>query len=265
MYTPQVALAPIVTNLSGIGQVDGNGQGPLVQAPAPNHQIVDYSEYTKGELEMLLVQRDQDKQHCDREKSSLTHSRDWYKKRCVSLAANARNLENALVHLHSRVNFRPNRNVTDFGGYSLALSRNIAHASARATALMVAGGPERGAVKDAHTVLIYENRVEAAKQIIAREAYAAVDANFEVHCHKCDATGDEPVDRNKVHVSKITSLSIDSDVLAMVAPGTDNEIEVQSSVVDARCAFKEVALQDGVVRLPIDFLICKMGNPKIPF
>eukprot|EP00959_Pyramimonas_sp_CCMP1952_P438377 9177580-Pyramimonas_sp.AAC.1 len=69
-----------------------------------------------------------------------------------------------IVALKAQATFRPGRNVTTYGGYCLAVRRNVGHASAAATALMVTGEGE-GGVKDKNTVVSYEHRAAAGKVI----------------------------------------------------------------------------------------------------
>ena len=166
-----------------------------------------------GELEIMLADGQNDKMVLDREKVVLTRSRNWYKSRCEALVEANKELEQALVQTRAAVNFRPNRLCSTYGGYVLALRRNIAHASARATALMVAGDEVRGALTDPRTVVSYEHRLEVAKCLRSRAAYASSTPALEVHCVKCDATDEDSVDKMKVHVSTVDSVSVTLGVL----------------------------------------------------
>ena len=111
---------------------------------------------------------------------------------------------------------RPNRCVSVFGGYSLAMRRNLGHSGAKTAAMMITGfdgGPaadqmvQAHAVSDKKTIFIWEHRLAAAKFIKSMHSYQdwEADLGFEVHEWRADATHEESVEKAKVHLAIIAS------------------------------------------------------------
>ncbi|CAK0898653.1 unnamed protein product, partial [Prorocentrum cordatum] len=94
----------------------------------------------------------------------LTRNRDQWQQRAALLADQLaeRNQEEQVLMQAVRFRSGGRANVSLFGGCTLALRRNVAHAGGAATAAMVAGDELHGAVKDKRTVWTYEHRAAAA-------------------------------------------------------------------------------------------------------
>ena len=114
--------------------------------------------------------------------------------------------------------------ISTFGGYSLALKRNMAgHVGAAAAASLVAGDEERGGFGDKKVVISFEHKAAAAKRCRSAQCHAAFADSLvavelvhdsiapvpvsalEVHCFKGDATNQDAIGKEKVHTSLVSS------------------------------------------------------------
>jgi hypothetical protein len=84
-----------------------------------------------------------------------------------------------MTDLLAIVNFRPNRNVAIYGGYSMALRRNIGHVGAAAALTMVTGDDVHGDLKNRALVYRYEHRVAIAKVVLAGIHRTTFEADFD--------------------------------------------------------------------------------------
>eukprot|EP00959_Pyramimonas_sp_CCMP1952_P280681 5866976-Pyramimonas_sp.AAC.1 len=160
------------------------------------------------DLIVVLHQKEEDiatlKRDLERAQASARHHRA----RATLLKEQLDKSQSDLALTRAMVNFRPGRKVSHFGGYSLALRRNVAHASSLATAKMVLGADGQGQSGRA-PVTMYEFRLAAAKVVRAKEFYSHCDRDqsglLDVHLIKADATNSQAVQKAKVHVSIIHS------------------------------------------------------------
>eukprot|EP00959_Pyramimonas_sp_CCMP1952_P301973 6319117-Pyramimonas_sp.AAC.1 len=97
----------------------------------------------------------------------------YYMSRAANLKQQLDDMRDELVATRAMVDFLPGRSLSVYGGYALALRRNIAHASALATVRMVLGNDETEGptLKGRSQVVTYEYRLAAAKRIRATEFY----------------------------------------------------------------------------------------------
>ena len=116
--------------------------------------------------------------------------------------------------LIAKINFRPGlRNVSCFGGYSLAIKRNDAGAStgAGAAAMLVAGDDFRGGLHDKKVVLKYEHLAACAKRCRSALLHSEfledglawqerISNSFEIFSYRGDAANQEAIQHEKVHV-----------------------------------------------------------------
>ena len=128
----------------------------------------------------------------------------YYKGKSSTLQGQLVQVRQESQQLVAKINVRPgSRNVSTFGGYSLAIKRNAAgHVGAAAAAQLVAGDDFRGGLHDKNIVLKYEHRAACAKRCRAFQECAEfidnidfgkedIDISFEVFSYKRDATNQE--------------------------------------------------------------------------
>jgi hypothetical protein len=84
-----------------------------------------------------------------------------------------------MADLLSLVNFRPNRNITIYGGYTMALRRNIGHVGAAAALSMVTGDDVHGDLRSKKIVYRYEHRVAIGMAVLSGILHSTVEAEFE--------------------------------------------------------------------------------------
>ena len=153
----------------------------------------------------------------------------YYKSKAIVAFQKARDVERKNQELLARLNFRPGlRHISTFGGYTLALKRNLAgvNVSGAACASLVAGDDERGSFGDKKVVLVWEHKAAAAKRCRSAQTHAAFldsahdlapiadlahdqhrsPSAFEIYCIKADGTNQEAIGKEKVHTSLISSL-----------------------------------------------------------
>ena len=176
-------------------------------------------------MKMMLCRVEDEKSVQEQSLRSLTKSRKHYQARAEVLQQQLVEATHAHADFVSQTQLKPNRNITTFGGYSLALRRNIAHVSQKAVAAIVTKDTAAtNEVLDKKSVGTYEHRLALAKTLRSIEIYGdaspldlevapADDCRVEVHEYKGDATNQEAIERSKVHVSMITSSKFDAGSL----------------------------------------------------
>jgi hypothetical protein len=164
----------------------------------------------------------------------LRKSRNHYHDRCQDLVALLRTAETEHAELVQRVSFRPGlRNVSVMGGYTLALNMMRGGlVSASSTLAMCAGGSLQGALKSKRIVYIYENRPNAVQACQSILNYQDMDADALAVAHppnvsasadssapfafnwrmestlfKGDATNQEAIGMDKVHIASVATVS----------------------------------------------------------
>jgi hypothetical protein len=164
--------------------------------------------YSHADLTMLVIAREDALEEKAAQMRAAMKSSKHYKQRCEQLIQELKESQLGLTVLQRMSDFKPGRQVTTFGGYSLAFRRNVAHASARATAAMVTAGTAGGEVHDPKTVILYEHRLAIGKTLRSQGLYQALDEcdlAVEVHQYKGDGTHQQAIEKSKVHVSSIAS------------------------------------------------------------
>ena len=116
----------------------------------------------------------------------------------------------------------------------MALLRNKGHTGTREAIAMIAGDEARGAFRSKSIVIEYEHKAATAAKLISQEFHESMDAlacvgflRIEGFCYKGDATNQEAIDKQKVHVSTI-------DTIAMQIP-PDAATPPEASCHRARC------------------------------
>ncbi len=98
-----------------------------------------------GELQLAIVQHAKAARDMKTEMNKLTKSKDYYKHRCSLLESKLDSSHTENKALVLQMNFRPGlRNVSTYGGYTLAIRRNISHVGAKVTAEMLGGSESQG-------------------------------------------------------------------------------------------------------------------------
>ena len=149
-----------------------------------------------------------------------------------------------------RYAFRQDRYVSVHGGYTLALRRAAGQAGASAASYMATGGE----VTDQKTMWDFEHKAATAKANwsgwryeeaeLSFQALADGDkgeeaqrkpSSFEVHCVLCDATQQEAIEKECVHVGLCTSAFVGQ---AHVLPEGDAALRafLATNVVSTACA-----------------------------
>lgn len=108
--------------------------------------------------------------------------------------------------------------VTVYGGYHLALARNIGHASCTVTARMVGGPNVQGKLEDKHTVVSFEHKLAAAFAARPFAAMGTVNADTDIDAHekKCDATNPYDIGKEKTHVSILTTSAVSASAVQLI-------------------------------------------------
>ena len=122
-------------------------------------------------------------------------------------------------HLRSILNLRDERkNVTIYGGYAMAIKRNLSHSASAAMVATLGGEEERGGLKSKDAVIRFEHYTNLCQRYISRLFYSAARRDFdesarwrssfsnvEVHVLMSDATNEDSVERSKVTVGFVWS------------------------------------------------------------
>ena len=170
-----------------------------------------YDGISQLDLQLLCVEKDEHAADLQEQLRKTSQSRQFFISRCQRLKDENLMLVQHIDDQRARICWRPGRHITMFGGYNLALRRNLSNAGAGVVATMVAGDEERGSVSDPKTVVAYEHRANAAKGVRAQSLYEAMDnCGCEAILLKCDATNEDCIERRKVHVSLITSYALET-------------------------------------------------------
>jgi len=167
------------------------------------------------------------------EKQAMARSRAYYRGQCVLFKGQRDEAREQMVRLQKEINFRPGKRwISLIGGYTLALKRNIGHASTRAIVPIVAGEDMRGAFKDPKMVVKFEHRTCVGQRLASKQVYqdfmlAFAEPVAESHMNQLsmtclmgewhdvqyiqyigDASNVEAVQKEKVHVGQVSSMNI---------------------------------------------------------
>ena len=181
------------------------------KGPTVDERIAEFQGMNEHELKLCLLKLQ------DEREAAYDVCRNLRNKlaRADSLVAKLADKAQQLKALEAQVKFRRGLkgHVPSSKGYLLAIKRSRGHAGAALTADLVGGEEEQGSLKDAHTVLNWENRLSVAKALKAMNVYADADGqtSADFHTAQFDATKQEAIDREKVHVSTVTSSHIITD------------------------------------------------------
>ena len=192
----------------------------------------------------------QSKQHCRRCRvrkqlanlSQVRHLRNTVRNMQTSLdrqviLANETSAEHH--ELMEQLCYRPGlRNISNFGGYNLALKRNIGHTSCEAATAMVAGDAINGGFTSKNIILRFEQNAEKCQRIRSSHFFADVEASIcatspveEIEAgHKSynilaigissDASNQSAVDKAKILATIVRTWSTSSSVIQECAAAT---------------------------------------------
>ena len=201
-----------------------------LQAPPVDHQHEDdsahtlvphedpatkFNRFTKHELQAMLATLEQE--GADRERHLRRQlERSYQEKR--NLRKHVRLVEDRLVQVKAechdlavRVCWRDGRRrISPFGGYTLALLRNLSHTGGAEAVQMIAGDSDRGQFKSKNIVYEYEIKAAIVHQLLSKSFHEGlydqqheVKDTMDIFVYKGDATNQEALDKSKVHVSSL--------------------------------------------------------------
>lgn len=111
--------------------------------------VAEWAGMGAGELQLALARKGEELNHMKAELKRVRDQRDYHAHRGAKLQHALLDERCQTMALVAKLNFRPGlKCISCFGGYSLALRRNIGNASAAVTAKMVAGSEEQGGLHD---------------------------------------------------------------------------------------------------------------------
>ncbi|CAK0813601.1 unnamed protein product, partial [Prorocentrum cordatum] len=246
---PAPGPAPAPLALAPAARASSRDLAPLVAVPegaedaaalarvAPQPQSR-YANLPRDVLVQMLDSRDADMAAVKHDRANVQKRLNYYITRADGLKQKLDEARDELAATRAMVNFRPRSHPSVFGGYTLGLRRNIAHASALATARMVLGQDEDEPPnqKGRASVVTYEYRLAAAKRTRAEEYYSQCAHDFadtlDIHLLKADGTNQEAIDKSKVHVSIVHSACCEY-ASAVRGPDGDDVAEVTPEAVAA--------------------------------
>jgi hypothetical protein len=137
-----------------------------------------YKGHDEVELRFLVAERDCLIGNLIVEKSNMQKSRDYHVSRCQDFTMALQHQKQQSDDLLKMVRYRVNRNVSVWGGYSLAIRRNIGYASAADTVLMIAGDELHGAVRTKHVVFRYEHNACLVQRLKSQDWFSNACASM---------------------------------------------------------------------------------------
>ena len=118
-----------------------------------------------------------------------------------------------MLELERQVRFRSGFycHIRTYGGYSLALLRNLGQSSAQTALSLAASGDVHGDVTTRRIIATYEARASVANKLITKGKYSkdfSSADNCEVFRIQSDGTNHEAVQNHKVHLNVVSSIAI---------------------------------------------------------
>ncbi|CAK0842788.1 unnamed protein product, partial [Prorocentrum cordatum] len=197
-------------------------------------ELLRYAEYTHVDLQMMLSRRDRELEAMKAECADLQRSRAYDMNRTQEWLQVTKDMTHEYHRLRDQLDFRPGaKNMSPFGGYTIALGRNAGHASASSALAMLAGSEDRGGFRSYNSVVRYEHRAALGQKILLKICYDEfqASADMEVHCFKFDATNSEALEKTKIHTQLLTSWACRSESLP--AAGTASTFESFAPVISS--------------------------------
>ena len=227
----------------------------LAQACEAEARRVHYRDFSTGDLQLLLLHRDDAIADLKADKTKLKRNARSWKARADLLELRLAEKQAELDEQSTIFNWRKGqRLISNFGGYSLALRRNFSNVGAAAAAKMIS--EDRGGFKAKNMVIAYEHKVCVVQRLMSTTFYDTIrkasddlvararsDPQAEqqrcvlVMCYKGDATNSEALEKSKIHVSSLSSVS--GCVPWASEPGSDPD-GASCSYTKSLCDFQKV-------------------------
>ena len=150
----------------------------------------------------------------------------------------------AQQELVEQICYRPGlRNISKFGGYNLAIKRNIGHASCESATAMVAGDAINGGFSDKNIILRFEQNAERCQRLRSAQFFADVGATICATSpvegieagHKyynilavgisSDASNQSAVDKSKILATIVRTWSTSNSVIQECAAGAETPLQ----------------------------------------
>ena len=124
------------------------------------------------QLQLVLAQKQESLAKLQVEFQAVTKSRNYYKAMCSTLREQLVDSRAETASLVRLTNFRPGkRNISTYGGYAVALGRNLGHASAETAIAMIAGQPHQGGFVTGKTTVAFEHKACAVLRVQSKLFY----------------------------------------------------------------------------------------------
>ena len=175
-----------------------------------------------GELQVLVVRQAEEAERMKAESTKRDLRMRHYKRRCDVMVLREAEAKRRCSDLVMQPNFRPGlRNISLYGGYTLAIRRNYSHVGAKIAAEMLAGSEVQGDLHDKKVVLLYEHKAAEAKRVRNRLAIADATAtssaegscSWEIYSCRGDGTQQEAIGKEKIHNCLISSAVVNVNEL----------------------------------------------------
>eukprot|EP00959_Pyramimonas_sp_CCMP1952_P218380 4567297-Pyramimonas_sp.AAC.1 len=226
---------------------DGHGQCRLETSIA--ECLSDkYGDKSRDELQLALLDKDIEIARLRDDCHKISASRNYYKQKSENWSHVLKGHELQIKSLNEQIFMRPGkRNVSVFGGYSIALKRNIGHTSSKAIVAVLSGDPERGGLRDKNISIKFEHRCNHVQRLLSSQHYQAIAVEFktclrtsgtpppfniEVIQYLADATNQSAIQKEKMHIALVSCLSASSNALACT--GTAEYLYTRS-LADIQC------------------------------
>ena len=203
-------------SLSALGDVEcASASAPSAPKPiVASDMVASYGEADLGDMQLVVFRQTELIQSMKAQMKNISKNRDYYEQRSDTLQHKLNEEIEKCTTLVAHTNFRPGlRRISLYGGYTLALRRSFGNASAGVAAKMVAGAEDNGGFTDHQVVILFEHRAAQAKRSRAHNFFVEADAEkadvpdwFEIVCYRGDATQQQAIDKEKMHVSLISAL-----------------------------------------------------------
>ena len=210
---------------------------PEMQMQAVDMDLSRYSGYDHQELCVMLARRDAELADAKANMHAIQRSRRHFQEMSDKHARqiDANKLENS--QLLEQINFKPGtRNCSRVGAYELAWARarTTGSVSSRAVVQLLAGDPVRGGLSDKNIATRHEHFANIAQilkshedhallealtdapDVVASHASPTTPACWEAFCIKSDATNQEALDREKIHVATVELAVVGSEAHTIV-------------------------------------------------
>ena len=182
---PDVRLSSSLRSSAPVAE-PGRAVTPIVDAPLSADsallaravcQYQKYAAYPLDELAMAAATLEDRLAEANRALANSNKSRDHYFERCQDLIAQNNALQTESAQLVAQINYRPGtKNISSFGGYSLALKRNYGHASASSCVAMVAGDTVHGGFRSPAVVTRFELKACIAQRLLSKANYREMES-----------------------------------------------------------------------------------------